>query len=115
MKKSVAKKLVKLLRSGEFKQTKFRLEKNNRHCCLGVLCNLALVEGVCEVSGTKKQRKFGESGEFGLLPIEVRNYAEMKTNDGHIKSLGKSLAGLNDEGKSFAEIADIIEKHVDEL
>ena len=43
------KKWVKALNSGEFKQGQMRLydPEKNSYCCLGVLCDLALVEGVC--------------------------------------------------------------------
>ena len=48
MKKNIMKRWVSALRSGEFKQGKGALEAKGKHCCLGVLCELALVEGVCD-------------------------------------------------------------------
>ena len=68
MKKEIAKKWVKALRSGKYKQGKRALKvetKNNvRHCCLGVLCELY------QQDRAKNQ----------VLPLTVRNFKPSESN-----------------------------------
>ena len=103
MKKSIMKKWVKALRSGEYKQGRFKLcDGNNYFCCLGVLTNLYVEEN----GNAKKAWKHNGS----LSPI-VQKWSGVNTGTGNF-SLGvdsKSLANLNDTGVSFKDIADIIE------
>jgi len=40
MKKNVAKKWVKALRSGKYKQSREMLKNSGGYCCLGVLCEI---------------------------------------------------------------------------
>lgn len=47
MKKEIADKWVAALRSGNYKQTTGMLNRNNESfCCLGVLCEIAIKDGV---------------------------------------------------------------------
>lgn len=104
MKKSIAMKWVKALRSGKYKQARLRLgDAKNGYCCLGVLC---------KVTGKKHRAQDAE------VPPPVREAAGMKTDNGRYLFGEPSLMAHNDgtnfdgsNGKSFAEIADIIEKH----
>lgn len=112
MKKSIMKKWVAALRSGEFKQIKGRLETSNGNCCLGVLCNLALIEGVCDF--TKGEDINFYDDRSGLLPPSVMEWAKIKSNNGIIPNK-YYLTTLNDEGYSFNEIADIIEENYKSL
>ena len=104
-----AKEWVKALRSGEYKQGKHRLHRGNVFCCLGVACDLY-------------QKKFGDLDvgfyEFGDitmfsydghehgLPEKVRN--SLSIGDSDISA----LIELNDGGRTFLEIADIIETRI---
>lgn len=117
MKKSVMKKWVAALRSGEFKQVQMSLNRDGKHCCLGVLCDLALVDGYveCDFSGPTYITLYGERNRRGVLPEEVMKYSGIGDSIGVIRKLDTDLASLNDSGKSFSEIADIIEKHYKEL
>lgn len=115
MKKSIAKLWIKALRSGEFKQGIGTLEsKQGELCCLGVLCNLALVEGICGYyNDSDKPIYFDESS--ALLPDSVKLWARMNSEQGSLFEKAYSLSHFNDTGKSFDEIADIIEKHWKQL
>jgi hypothetical protein len=104
------------LRSGNYEQGKGALANNGRYCCLGVLCELAVQEGV-----TTRE----ESGEFFsyddariFLPESVQAWAGVSDHmggrlpepvyDDEMDHLD-TLIQLNDLGRSFAEIADVIE------
>jgi hypothetical protein len=114
MKKSIAEKWVEALRSGYYKQGRGCLSVNKKHCCLGVLCDIAMVEGIVDF-------KLGENynyydGMCGVLPLAVSNWAGISTNTGNINHLNRTLADLNDSyDYSFNKIADAIEKHYKEL
>lgn len=114
MKKTVMKKWVKALRSGEYKQTKGRLRNSVGFCCLGVLCDIYAKD--------KKIKEFwipyGHAFSAGdtdavFLPTHIKKYSNLKSVNGSIGNM--SLAGQNDRGKTFPEIADIIEQHCEEL
>lgn len=115
---------VKALRSGDYLQGKGRLvtikeNGDERFCCLGVLCNLATENGYGEWSGVTElgapmfKDEYGVAS-YGLLPTGVMSWAGMKTVGGHLMG-SDSLYGLNDNGKSFAEIADHIEANYKDL
>lgn len=105
------------LRSGKYDQGKHALRtKDNKFCCLGVLCDISNV-GVWALQGDGSYRYKCEgynnnSGEG--LPIAVQDWAGiigtsnpvLKQND--FKGL-YSAAGLNDDGTPFFQIADLIE------
>ena len=103
MKKEYAKKWVKALRSGEYKQGEKLLhnEDDNTFCCLGVLNDLF---PEMDLAGGNDRAldnfyKIGLSSKLGMLPLDT-NY----------NVISDSLAGLNDYGWSFEKIADVIEK-----
>lgn len=136
MNKNIAKKWVKVLRSGKYKQGSLYLkttdnEGNSFHCCLGVLCELYNEE---QRRSKKKQMKtheverdgisvirFGQGkNDIGvtLLPRNVQDWAGMKTAYGivHDRYIGTNdLTQLNDSGKDFDSIAKIIERNTDVL
>lgn len=128
MKKEIAKIWVEALRSGKYKQGVGMLAtKDNGYCCLGVLCELAEKEDIVhrieddDVDRTKDRWAFGSDAEDfnGLtLPQSVVTWAGMKTDVGMYARdvlTYSDLAQENDAGKTFAEIADIIEREVDNL
>jgi len=101
MNKDIKKKWVDALRSGEYKQGKGQLRLYDvSFCCLGVLCNLAMKEGLA-----KWENNSFLDQEFGL-PEEVTNWAGLKEGDFQICD---NLAGMNDKGIGFEEIADVAE------
>ncbi len=114
MNKEIAKKWVKALRSGKYKQGQKSLctvkGKTAKYCCLGVLCHI--LKTPYEKCGDLK--RYDE--DTAVLPSSVLEKAGMhscwgETRSGHFSS----LTHLNDDGKSFNEIADFIEQHAEEL
>ena len=119
MKKEIADKWVKALRSGSYRQTQSYLSvKENgkyKYCCLGVLCQIALKEGVVKEYNTKCFAKIYDNCDTAL-PTTVKHWAGMKTDLGFVDGAASSLAYLNDRiGYKFSEIADHIEKNWEKL
>ena len=132
MKKEIAKRWIKALRSGKYKQGQSFLKqydtKNQpRHCCLGVLCELyndSMKKNHKKTLTTKTFDdglfsngcvKFGGKEDF--LPISVRKWAGMKSKDGKLDNhlFYNSLADMNDFGKTFKTISNTIEKNIENL
>ena len=123
-----AEKWVAALRSGEYKQGIGCLQSEDGFCCLGVACDVFAKEtGVgkwVKCPDGAFVFKITRKSEDIRLPDEVAAWLNMKTHIGALsmnvcESLDGceccSLADLNDHGKSFAEIADAIEKYKDDL
>lgn len=115
MKKEIADKWVEALRSGKYKQTKKVLSETTNdgafHCCLGVLCELALEEIDLEIkflSGTGI-KKYDNSVD--VLPTSVMVWSGIRTYYAYIDTYEESLVSMNDSGKTFYEIADYIDKN----
>lgn len=111
------------------------------HCCLGVLCELYNEQKAREQKkmpvhkAIKKQldglpRTFkpgttvysfngkSKTGALTELPYRVMQWAGIKTEYGTFTGhflRPKSLAGLNDRGYKFSQIADLIDKNFEEL
>jgi hypothetical protein len=96
------------LRSGKFKQTQGVLEDSNGNCCLGLACRVfdRIYPGVLTIEKRLGITSFDNA--TAMLPGTVKRAFGLATHGGMINEL-KSLAGQNDAGKSFAEIADVIE------
>lgn len=117
MRKAVKEKWLKALRSGGYKQTQGCLKDENGYCCLGVLCDIH--------SKTIKEKgyKFLPLGDHyrylrcgSTLPEEVQEWSNLIDRDGvgafkYKNGKSEDLASLNDSGKSFKQIANIIEKY----
>jgi hypothetical protein len=120
---------LKALESGEFNQTTGQLEEPGpKYCCLGVACVLAEKEGV---KVERYSHDYGEaygdriiggslSNQRGVMEwLGLRSLTGMQFVDGRL--VGKSpsaiekgyesLTHLNDNGKTFKEIAAIIRAH----
>lgn len=110
---------IKALRSGKYKQGKGALREGNLFCCLGVACEIAqlpranfLCSTTYYCSDVVAKKMIRISAEFapeysaGNLP---RSFA--KDIGISSKAEGK-LMNMNDNGKSFKEIADWIEENL---
>jgi len=119
------------LRSGDYVQGQNQLTElpdlesgPARHCCLGVLCELAVAAGVVSfVRDVQDHRTY--DGEVNYLPPSVHEWAGISRNP-MIRDLETSevdqtclvpLAALNDGAsglrqRSFTEIADLIEEQL---
>lgn len=129
MKKEIADRWIELLESG-LGQTRSALKRYHldapRYCCLGVLCELAVQDGIVEerlVSSAPKIAKFGAVDNPGdesviVLPAAVMKWAGIATDIGEFDAgerVRQNLANLNDSGQSFREIAEVIRQHWAEL
>lgn len=107
MKLEIAKQWAEELTSGRWKQCRKHLASGDGHCCLGVLCEMAHQSGVVPRHQTHSGLVFfGEADT--ALPWQVVEWAEMKSDVGYVNNGFDSLADLNDDGKSFGEIAPTI-------
>jgi hypothetical protein len=112
-----AKKWLAALRSGEYQQGQKFLAADKKYCCLGVACDLYSKENpefqVTQVTFTGKPCVgFGPLKEISLLPREVAVWLGTKGICPSIASeKGMSVANLNDQGSTFTEIAELIEKN----
>jgi hypothetical protein len=106
MKKDIKQKWVKALRSGRYKQCTEELCNGTGYCCLGVLA---------QISGSKKDDIFNFLKRMNNKDYRLSKDAELLSNKflkevGMKKSTQENLANMNDDGSSFEEIADYIEK-----
>ena len=99
------------LESGEYKQTRDLLRDDNGFCCLGVACDLSGL-GTWTPVLRRDEHVFAtedrERSTTGLLPA-VREWLSI-ASDGE-----GALADMNDDGKTFAEIAKWIRENADEV
>lgn len=114
-----ARRWVVALRSGRYKQGRGNLTTIDgsevRHCCLGVACML-YQEWVRQdrFKITFDGRELAYNGEENYLPEEVQEWLGLRDNRGTYWAGSNvpsrfTLAGRNDDGASFEEIAAIIE------
>lgn len=123
---------IDALRSGKYAQRRFYMSTFDgregfwRHCPLGILCELAVQEGIVDyedqkISFSDKRkndylliRAYGAEKAEILLPREVLEWAELKTADSPYLSYENSfntVSSLNDSGEhTFEDIAEMLEK-----
>ena len=111
MKEEIKDRWVEALRSGKYKQGKRALKQGENFCCLGVLCDITKdeigMEWIHDPGGDFMD------GYPSLPPPSVRDYAGLHMGNPTIERT--SLALMNDTGVEFSVIADLIEKHWEEL
>jgi hypothetical protein len=122
MNKKIKKLWIKALRSGEFKQGRGFLEKDDKYCALGVLSVLGLVEGYCTHTdengvGGFDQRKYSLSFnimKWASIAQDGDRFLNEEEHEVILKYRGKwtSIARLNDEGVCFKKIAKIIDENL---
>lgn len=119
-------KWVAALRSGEYKQTTGVLTEVNddgttSHCCLGVLCELALQDGLgLEVTTAEDQLVFAThpsesdrrttvhsyDGTYSTLPYAVQYWAGLAVTNPHIR-IREETRALSQRGRyMLAELND---------
>ena len=103
MKAELKQQWLEALRGGKYHQTDGQLrDANNAFCCLGVLCDLvAPAEWLPFVSGGYQLRGFAR-----YLPTSVGEQAGLPD------ALTMEPMMMNDNGKSFVEIAAWIEANI---
>ena len=108
---------VEALRSGKYRQTTQCLHDRDGYCCLGVLCEVAIDNGVkVKVSEGGGTTLYG--GQEEKLPESVQEWAGLHDNLGYTNGFESifinsdpydNLVKANDSGVAFASIADAIE------
>lgn len=108
------------LRSGKYQQGVGALRSgDNKFCCLGVLCDVAEAKGLSMevIAPEDNSQVWKYDDRVGGLPQSVQGWAGMDDsmgsrmiNDNFEGPYRPCLADLNDEGRTFEQIADIIEK-----
>lgn len=101
---------IRALRNPELKQTKGALREalpdgNSAYCCLGVLCDLRDRRVWMEPdAGADKYTWEGDRGsDAEMPPDEVLEWAGLNYHD------AQRLAGWNDDGWTFEQIAEAVE------
>lgn len=122
MNKEIAEKWTKRLRSGKDTQGKKFLRKHDKLCCLGVLCEIAVEEGVIlPPSNIEGVFYYGEEKQDFGLPKEVMKWAKIKSSEVEvcvqdIPTEFTLLSYLNDMvNYNFSQIADLIDEKFSEL
>ncbi len=110
MKQEIAEQWAAALRSGKYQQGNGALFRDNKFCCLGVLCDLHHQQHPTPEKGIGVD---GYLNHIGLLPHPVQVWAGINSPDGRIRTPGRliynSLMLMNDSGVPFTEIANVIE------
>lgn len=96
-------KWVTALRSGNYKQCREYLHKEDSYCCLGVLCEIS-GEGFWHTDAESSRYMIDGVGLRATLPSGIVQKYE-------VLGSGK-LIEMNDTGKPFTEIADYIEANL---
>lgn len=97
------------LRSGEYEQATGQLCENGKYCCLGVLTDLAVNNGIVQWDVSVFEHD-------AALAEDVREWADLtwddpRTDEPYGDRDDSSLATLNDlAGYTFSQIADVIER-----
>lgn len=109
---------VAALRSGEYKQGKSLLHNSKTHamCCLGVACELYIQAGNALTKsdgGGALRGAVAYDHDAHVPPPRVLEWVGINSRVGGFGL--NSLAEMNDSGKSFAEIADVIESQPEGL
>lgn len=109
------KKLIDALRSGKYKQGKNRLRKGDTFCCLGVACDIYGKE--FGIDWVEDSDGYSFLGSVLYLPKPLDTYFGFECDSGLIRINGEKiyLSKENDHNnESFEEIADILEKYMEQ-
>lgn len=112
MNQQVKEKWLSALRSGDYQQTQLKLHTDDGFCCLGVLCDLYGKEHNVEWNLVEDEdhNYYMFQDKKACLPPSVVEWAGVESRNPVICET--PLAELNDDGSTFNEIADLIEKHL---
>ena len=107
MNKPIIKRWIKALRSGEYKKTKGYLHDDEGFCCLGVLCDIEL-DSYWHKGASTYQTVYHIEDLYYELPDSLSERAGLTATQEQI------LMGMNDGDSTFEEIADWLEKKINE-
>lgn len=131
LKPEIKKLWTKALKSGNYKQGKRALctvtDKGLKHCCLGVLCDIHRTKVLKKGHQVWKNSNshvgmLDYLDNCGVLPVEVVEWAfdtkkvpvnvMIHSNPDVDHEKGSCLSKINDNGCTFEEIAEVIEKQL---
>lgn len=114
-----AKDWVEALRTANYQQGKGVLHQEEKFCCLGVACDLAVRAGVIPPPIVNESGVYSYQYEQFTLTEDVMEWLGLNSQVGVYaqSEFGAvySLANDNDKGKTFLEIADTIEREQEAL
>jgi hypothetical protein len=103
---------IAALRSRKYRQGRERLRTSNGFCCLGVACDLFNDHIWRPAAGDAEWRYLGAGID---LPRPITDAYRLRRMDGQYTRDDGSAASLaedNDAGRSFTEIAEVIEREL---
>lgn len=106
MDKKLKAKWLKALRGGRYRQTRDHLKADGGYCCLGVLANIQGAKWKWEESEDDLCPTIAGQRAFNGGLLFPRHAGGLR------KDTMNKLANMNDDGKSFKEIADYIEANL---
>jgi len=104
--KEFATKWVEALRSGEYKQGKSQLKSKKGYCCLGVACKM-------EGQRIFKDKEWIDPELSNGLNKYPKHIPSLLIGSAADNSFVHEVSDMNDNGKTFNEIADWIEENVE--
>jgi hypothetical protein len=130
MKHDIAMAWAKDLRENPDKQARGALFTGEGYCCLGRLCLVLGYTFEARDNGGETRYYVPGTTTFAILPTSVADEAGLQGDNGPLPPEAyqerkgavrykddkhESLTSLNDNGFTFAEIADVIEQHWERL
>lgn len=117
MNQDIREEWTRRLRSGEYEQGQALLcrvhhDGSKRYCCWGVLCDMAVEDGVITAELVDMTVIYGPARSRHMPPFQVLAWAGVPyVGNGYAVPAGSfdQLAELNDQGIPFSEIADRID------
>lgn len=116
MKKYIKERWLTALRSGKYPQGKGWLNQDGKFCCLGVLAEIAVEDGVVQPDpdrGVVRYRSRDGIIAHSFLSPALMEWSGIADDEGEFlneQDNYEQLTTLNDRGMSFNDIADVIEK-----
>ena len=95
---------VDALRSGEYEQTRGTLQDQFGYCCLGVYAKVNQLDGYLGMGVTSEARHSSSKDEGNPFIYDI-------IRDRLGNRLVDAGVGMNDRGRPFSEIADMIEEY----
>lgn len=111
---------VERLESGTIKQSKGKLGlETGERCCLGVLCDIAVENGIIPPPSVCSARELSYAGTTLVLADKIRDWVGLSSNNGLFNfseafmlekrhEEHEELTAMNDRGVSFSTIAALI-------
>ena len=122
MNPEIKKAWVVALKSGDYQQgfgiLHYKENEQDKYCCLGVLCELAVGAGVIQAGRRYIGYRHGVDYRYiydyssTMLSSAIRDWAGLQSDTVVIANVKDHLANHNDAGKTFLEIATAIEEQL---